>query len=289
MNAALSSNFFASIIEAGNLMEMKKLFGWESASIIFSVFGTISLFGEIGVITFSQWLANVVEAYRHFVHPIFRFISEPLMRILDLRILPWQIDCILVIYFFVNRFIADMIVCNILSPSNITEYDRKRLRKILFYWNSRRIRRILIWAYAMDKRYRDNWHLISSIVRNLILFFALCFLVYVFSDVDVSYKEDEYEVYHIVLFFMALYMFPIFVGLQIVLIFAGESTLFVIAYAMYILRLPLISKIASRKPKFTPKFKVEYQLFLKQINFDAKFTVFFLFLIGLNYRFLGTG
>ena len=48
---------------------LKYLTSWSFIGLVFSILGTISLFGELGVITFSEWLNNVIDAYQLLVYP----------------------------------------------------------------------------------------------------------------------------------------------------------------------------------------------------------------------------
>nr|VFK81095.1 MAG: hypothetical protein BECKSD772D_GA0070982_12194 [Candidatus Kentron sp. SD] len=187
---------------------LKYLTSWSFMGLVFSILGTISLFGELGIITFSEWLNNVIDAYQLLVYPLFKLIFSPLLTVLDLDIDPWEIDLIVIVFFFLNRFLADMVAYAFLQILK-NDTPAKKQRSFILGVKYRSARRILVYLYKLEGKLSKYNIIMLAIIRNLVLLSALILLTKIFSGIEVS-RPERVEVLHIVIFFAALYVFPLF-------------------------------------------------------------------------------
>ena len=254
------------------------LASWPFIGLVFSILGTISLFGELGVITFSEWLGNVIKAYQLLVYPLFKLIFSPLLGFLDLDIDPWEIDLIIVIFFFLNRFLADMVAYEFMQFFKSNAPPGKKRRFVLGV-KTRPLRRACVYFYKLERKLSRYNVITLSVMRNLILLSALILLAKAFSDIEIS-RPEKIEVHHIVTFFIALYIFPLFSLAKVIFALAVGGVIYLLKYSLYI-------GGVVHKPTFEySKLFPELETLKSQALFCFQFTFGFLLIIGFNYKYL---
>jgi len=258
----------------------RNLLSLEVISLLFSVISTISLFGRLGVISFSEWLTNVIDAYQLLFHPLLEFLFQPILYILEFNIEPWQIDFVVVVFLFVNRFLTDIIGHELVVFISNKDTNRERRRQI-YKIKHKQFKRVCIWIYKYEIKIGQYKLIIFWFVRNIFLVFSLLVLVKIFGNLDVSYKPNKIDSSDVVTFFIAMYCFPIFIALKIALGFLIGSCLYLIKFIFYILNI-------LKKPSFIipGSLTKEFSLLKKQAKFCLTFTFIFLLVIGVNYKYL---
>lgn len=75
---------------------------WTLIGLVVTVWGVLSLFGELGAITLSEYFERIVGSFRSLFRPLADFLT------FNLRLDPWQKDMIWVYFFFTDKILQSI-------------------------------------------------------------------------------------------------------------------------------------------------------------------------------------
>lgn len=276
-------------------MKFPKL--WHFVCTFLTVISLINLFGEIGTLELSDWLANVTEAYRKVVYPVVDFITWPFSHWLNIQFDPWKKDMVVILSFFMNRYISDFVsieLADVMSPANgRSSYSRSVRGYRLF--NKTWLGRFYVRTCAFErkialfaKKHRRVLHAVFAKLLTIFVLVAFVFGVRELPDFS-SFGGNDHEYAELVFFFLCLFLIP---ALFVVFLLIG----FFLACVRYLVDILFFSvqQLLMRKPSSDqsvfPKFKhtaskSRYTLLKKQVVFNLQFIVVFMAFIGVNYKY----
>lgn len=276
-------------------MKFSKL--WHVAGIFLTVISVINLFGEIGTLELSDWLANVTEAYRKVVYPVVDFITWPLTHWLHIQFDPWKKDMVVILSFFMNRYVSDFVsiqLADMMSPANgRSNYSRKVRSHRLF--NNTRLGRFYVRTCAFERRmalfakkHRRVIHAVFTKLLTVCVLVAFIFGIRELSDVDL-FGENEYEYTELVFFFFCLFVIPAVFAFLLLANLLMSCCRYLIKILCFLVRKLLVRSSSSRRIAF-PAFRHSAhrghcKLLKKQMLFNLQFIALFMVFIGVNYKY----
>lgn len=272
-----------------------RAFVWNLISYIFSVVGTINLFGEIGTLSLADWMSNVLEAYRLLIHPFVEYVSWPLQLLFNIKFDSWHKDIVVVAFFFVDRFVADIvgIVAKDFfhSPPPSMESFRDPLVE-RYRWLRCWVVFSIVWDRKILRPIRKKAKWLTVVLKKLFTLLAVVAILKIALIAGPPTIDPTLPNWAPILwFFLAMYSIPILVGTWGLF----GSMVYLVGYLLrsvfWIVSTIIHSAIKKRcpsKPEFNLKLTSAdfYTLVWRQLKFDFAFTCLFLIVIGLNYSLL---
>ncbi len=275
---------------------------WSSVGLFFTVTSIISLFGELGEITLSEWLENFLEAYRIFVALVLDFVLYPVKQVFDFSLSATEKDILVIGFFFVDRLLADMMLTFLagIEGVKINKYPKEIFRsKLLLRYRAARRLLLRYFLVANGAKRVLSGHYVTLILRKVL---AVGVPVWIITGDAASFilgmlaaHQEDY----IYLFFLFMFIVPIFCMFFYVLLAAiGIFQFFIFGFAYVVallcsVFLPVFTELRQillRKCKTMKVVSDEGVLFFKlsmrQMKFNLTFTMVFLLIIGFNYKYL---
>ena len=273
---------------------------WNRINFVLAVLTIINFFGDLGEITFSQWLQNVIDAYELIIMPIIAVVQFPFDFLFGIQFSDEQTNLMLMLFFMFDRLASDFLLTVFNSMETLAVPEKPReLMKYDYFQKRKKLRRIFIrthyaWAPVAKFLLKPT---VNFIAKKLITILASVGIAYAAGNDTVIFTDQEAG-HYMAVFFLCLFAVP---AICFILYFFQSLLGFVMSFLIYPVQVIVLlflkhgPKIWNWQTSLEPfKFNsmleppMQNQLFrlaTRQLLFTLTFTVVVFIIIGVNYQF----